>query len=267
MLKGDAEIEIGTSDGSLAWDGEAGSAYAWSAQFAQQVLQADFDPELVRLFDNYAQSRPYQLTVGEGEDLSVEIGGEGTGAFRAELTEDFGFLDYVVEDLDEAIHVSQSVAVAETAGGADDQAAIVRMRQNGEKDVRILFYEVDDMTGTVDGIRPGDMGYADATLESAYRSETGKSWVDGPGFGEYLETSILDVGDGDLVAMRLSSGEDDFFAFAEANEVDGRPTTHLWNYGLNTWGWEDQKGGGDFDFNDLVVQLDFVNATGSALIA
>jgi hypothetical protein len=36
----------------------------------------------------------------------------------------------------------------------------------------------------------------------------------------------------------------------------------MWNYGLNTVGWEDLYGGGDRDFNDLVVQLDFTSATG-----
>ena len=31
-----------------------------------------------------------------------------------------------------------------------------------------------------------------------------------------------------------------FWGFAHANEtVDGRTVGHLWNYGLNTWGWED----------------------------
>ena len=34
------------------------------------------------------------------------------------------------------------------------------------------------------------------------------------------------------------------------------------NYGHNTWGWEDTRGGGDHDFNDLVVQLDFTSNTG-----
>jgi hypothetical protein len=54
-----------------------------------------------------------------------------------------------------------------------------------------------------------------------------------------------------------------FWAFAQANEmVAGQTVGHLWNYGLNTWGWEDTFGGGDHDFNDLVVQLDFTSAHG-----
>ena len=68
-----------------------------------------------------------------------------------------------------------------------------------------------------------------------------------------------------FVAMSLtnqSSGAT-YWAFSQANEqVGGQSVAHLWNYGLNTWGWEDTKGGGDHDFNDLVVQLDFTSASG-----
>jgi hypothetical protein len=44
--------------------------------------------------------------------------------------------------------------------------------------------------------------------------------------------------------------------------VNGQPIGHLWSYGLNTWGWEDMFGGGDRDFNDLIVQLDFTSSSG-----
>ena len=54
-----------------------------------------------------------------------------------------------------------------------------------------------------------------------------------------------------------------FSGFAQANEtVNGQHVGHLWNYGLNTWGWEDTPGGGDHDYNDLVVGLDFTSASG-----
>ena len=55
---------------------------------------------------------------------------------------------------------------------------------------------------------------------------------------------------------------------ANANEkAGGQVVNHLWNYGLNTWGWEDTLGGGDRDFNDLVVQIDFTSAWGNAWLA
>jgi hypothetical protein len=75
----------------------------------------------------------------------------------------------------------------------------------------------------------------------------------------------LDVDARDLIAMTLvnhSTGQQ-YWAFAPANEsVAGQKIGHLWSYGLNTWGWEDTHAGGDRDFNDLIVGLDFTSASG-----
>ncbi|WP_159718368.1 DUF4114 domain-containing protein [Geminicoccus flavidas] len=268
VLASDSTIDVVTSNGTVSWGAAAGSAYAWTSQLAQQSLQEDFDASLVRLFDGHRQARAYQLTLEDGESLTIDIAGQATTTPQAALSNDYGFVDFLSLDPGSAVRVARVVAVAETAGGADDQEAIVRLRQNGEKQASLLIYEVDDLTGTIDSLAPGDAGYDAASQARAYRTADGDRWIDGPGFGEYLETSVLDVDAGDLVAMRLSSGSDQFFAFAQANEaVDGAPVNHLWNYGLNTWGWEDMKGGGDLDYNDIIVQLDFISATGSRLVA
>ncbi len=68
--------------------------------------------------------------------------------------------------------------------------------------------------------------------------------------------------------MEMRSNDNTLFAFAAANEaVNGQPVSHIWSYGLNTWGWEDMLGGGDRDYNDLVVQLDFTSDSGRHLLA
>jgi hypothetical protein len=66
-----------------------------------------------------------------------------------------------------------------------------------------------------------------------------------------------------------NSSSNTYWGFAQANETspDGQHVGHLWNYGLNTWGWEDTLGGGDRDYNDLVVQLDFTSASGHGWLA
>jgi hypothetical protein len=159
--------------------------------------------------------------------------------------------------------------VAETAGAADNQQAVVRMRQNGEDSLSLTFYRVDDFNGSISGLNPGEAGYAAAVQGRAYQvvsgSTTGASLA-GPGYGTYAQAMLQGVDAGDYVAMSLvnqSSGTT-YWAFSQANEsVGGQSVGHLWNYGLNTWGWEDTKGGGDHDFNDLIVQLDFTSASGS----
>ena len=70
---------------------------------------------------------------------------------------------------------------------------------------------------------------------------------------------------GDIIAMRLDNLTTGavYWAFANANEnVGGAFVNHLWNYGLNTWGWEDTFAGGDQDYNDMIVQFDFTSAYG-----
>ncbi len=38
---------------------------------------------------------------------------------------------------------------------------------------------------------------------------------------------------------------------------------HDWSCGLNPSGWGGVLGGGDHDFNDMIVQLDFTSTVGS----
>ncbi|OYX09405.1 MAG: hypothetical protein B7Z15_14260, partial [Rhizobiales bacterium 32-66-8] len=137
-------------------------------------------------------------------------------------------------------------------------------RQNGMNEVAVLFYEVDDFSGTINGLTPDDAGYAAAVAARAYQTSDGSTSLAGAGYGGYSQGEISGVDAGDLIAMRLTSNANTFYAFASANEsVNGQDVAHLWSYGLNTFGWEDLYGGGDTDYNDLIVQLDFTSTAGS----
>jgi hypothetical protein len=258
-----AAIDIGLGGGNVGFGTAASGAFAWTNQLAQQSLQADFDANLVRLFDRQAQGSVAQSMVAAGEDVSVTVNGSSAQAIQGTLSAPFGFADFVSDA--GAVRVARPVAVAETAGGGDDQVAIVRVRQNGENNLSLIFYEVDDLAGTIDGKRPGHEAYAAAADARAYQLAQGGTSLGGPGYGNFEQAALLDVDAGDLIAMKLTNQTTGAFywAFAHANEqVGGQSVGHLWNYGLNTWGWEDMYGGGDRDFNDLIVQLDFTSASG-----
>jgi hypothetical protein len=236
---------------------------AWTSRLAEQSLQSDFDPALALLFDKQAQGAVLQYHLSPGETLAVSIGSTTAQATQASLSNPFGFSDFFSGA--DAVRVARPVAVAETVDGANDQMAVVRMRQNGEDKLAITFYRVDDLAGTINGLHPGDAGYQAALQSHAYTTSSGGTSIDGPGYGNFAQAALLHVNAGDLVAMQLdnkTSGTS-YSGFAPANEtVDGQHVSHLWNYGVNTWGWEDTKGGGDHDFNDLVVGLDFTSASG-----
>lgn len=131
-----------------------------------------------------------------------------------------------------------------------------------------MLYKVDDFSGTIDGIAPGDPGYAAAAAAHAYVVGGAAGPVPDPGYGNYTEAVVNGVHHGDLVAMALTNGTQTYWGFAPANEsVGGASVTHLWSYGLNTFGFEDTFGGGDRDYNDLIVQLDFTSLQGHGWIA
>jgi hypothetical protein len=241
----------------------ATAQFAWTSRLALQVLQDDFDPNLVRLFDKYGQGNVDSTMLSAGESLAVSIDGSHAQAWSVRLTDQFGFADF--ETANGALRVARPVAVAETAGAADDTFAIVRVRQNGENNVALSFYRVDDLDGTIAGLRPGDAAYAGAAQGRAYQLTSGGTSLGGPGYGNFEQTALRHVDAGDIIAFKLTNNTSGavFWGFGQANEtVAGQHVGHLWNYGLNTWGFEDTSDGGDRDYNDLVFGLDFTSASG-----
>jgi hypothetical protein len=251
---------------SLSFTSTPAAPFAWTSLLAQQSLQPDFDPGLVRMFDVQTQGILAQTVAKHGDPLEVSINGTGAQAPQLTLSSPFGFVDFVSATGDSAVRVARPIAVAETAGGLDDQHAVVRIRQNGQDSVTLKLYRVDDFNGTIDGLNPGDPGYQAALHARAYQTTSGASSIGGPGYGNYVQTELRHVNAGDLVAMQLvnETTGNTYSAFSQANEiVDGQPIGHLWNYGLNSWGWEDTLGGGDRDYNDLIVGIDFTSASGN----
>ncbi|MDE1567695.1 DUF4114 domain-containing protein [Aquabacter sp. P-9] len=242
----------------------ASDTYAWTSQFAQQSLQSGFSAELVTTFDGQSQGALYQAVATAGSTIAVSANGSALGTPQATLSNPYGFVDFQSADGTSSVEVARAVAMAQTVDQADDQTAVVRLRQNGMNESSVTFYKVDDYAGTIGGLAPGQAGYAEAAAARAYHTDSGTTAITGAGYGQYSQTEIVGVDSGDLIAMSLSSGGHTYWAFASANEqVSGASVAHLWSYGLNTWGWEDLYGGGDRDYNDLVVQLDFTSATGS----
>lgn len=262
ILADDSHLSLTIGGTSQTLSGKAGDAYAWSSQFAQQTLQSGFSADLVKLFDHQSQTAGYQATVAAGSSIAVGIDGVAAGTPQIALSNSSGFVDFVSGN--EAVHVARAVAVAETVAASDDQTALVRLRQAGAQASEVSFYKVDDFAGTIAGLKPGDAGYELASLLRTYHTADGATSIAGGGYGAYSESTIAHVNAGDLIAMRLTSGGHTYYGFADANEsVDGQHVSHLWNFGMNTWGFEDLYGGGDRDYNDLVVQLDFTSLNAS----
>jgi hypothetical protein len=268
MSEAGAHVGLANGPDAFGFFSTPSDTFAWTNQLAQQSLQPDFDPNLVILFDKQAQGRVMQSFVHSGADLAVSINSSAAQAIQGTLSSPFGFADFFSSDGD--VRVARPVAIAETAGGHNDQIAIVRMRQDGQDNLSLTFYRVDDLSGTINGLHPGDHGYEAALQGRAYQLSSGATSVAGPGYGNYGQADLMHVNAGDLIAMQLTNNTHGnvYSAFVQGNEtVNGQPVGHLWNYGLNTWGWEDTYRGGDHDYNDLIVGFDFTSTAGHGWLA
>ena len=124
----------------------------------------------------------------------------------------------------------------------------------------IGFYAVADAKGTLsNGLKPGDIGYAKAAIESAiirsFKTETKTDLTVAGGqilapivvangtFEDYLKQNPENKANSNIHA---------YFNYVAAN-TDG--VDHFRLLGDNKFGVEDLYGGGDRDYNDIVFQL------------
>ncbi len=133
----------------------------------------------------------------------------------------------------------------------DDQQIPAQMFIQGNAGFNnfIGFYQVVDATGAVKDpitgeiIAPGEAGYADAALaQQVVQKSQNESY------------SQITLSGGNIYApLILSDNQQAFFPFIDANS-DG--VDHIRLLSDNTFGFEDVVGGGDFDYNDVVVEIE-----------
>lgn len=120
------------------------------------------------------------------------------------------------------------------------------------------FYQIDDASGAVGGIAPGASGYAQAAINNRVTGadlqvgNQSSTTVSGVSLTAGLFAPFIVV-DG-TVSDFLAGGKTAYFAYSAAND-DGQD--HILLLGNNLFGFEDLSGGGDFDYNDLIIQADF----------
>ena len=144
------------------------------------------------------------------------------------------------------------------------EAPIVREESAYENVVGFYIVEnetgavIDPLTGNV--INPGEEDYTKAALRNSQNNafqmgENGLSGTREIAGGQILAPFI--IADGTLEQVLDENPNNDpevYFAYMGANS-DG--VDHIRSLGNNTFGFEDLPGGGDNDFNDMIVQIDF----------
>ncbi|MEC4987478.1 MAG: putative Ig domain-containing protein, partial [Oscillatoria sp. PMC 1068.18] len=113
------------------------------------------------------------------------------------------------------------------------------------------LYEIDNLTGSIDNLNPGDEGYAEVAISR-------KLDLASPLPNQLIAPFLIADGTPEEFLAANPGNERGsmpmaYFAFMEANpdQID-----HLRLLGNNTFAFEDMFGGGDFSYDDLVVQVD-----------
>ena len=150
---------------------------------------------------------------------------------------------------------------------ADIVTASVEVFREAKFDNYVGFYAIEDKQGSVKDpltggmLKPGDNGYLQAALanrsELSLTSENGQTvqYSTEIATGKLLSTFL--VVDGTLEALLDGDTANDptvYFNHIGAN-TDGKDHVRL--LGDNAFGFEDLSGGGDMDFNDVVIKMSF----------
>jgi uncharacterized protein YkwD len=123
------------------------------------------------------------------------------------------------------------------------------------------LYRVDDASGKIGNLNPGDAGYMTAALQRSKEVNRGVE-LDRDGIsaqnldGGYIYAPFV-VADGTvdqvLNSLDLKTTPRVYFNFVEAN-ADG--FDHIKSLGANKFAFEDTYGGGDKDYNDLIFKVE-----------
>ncbi|AFY57672.1 uncharacterized protein with SCP/PR1 domains [Rivularia sp. PCC 7116] len=139
--------------------------------------------------------------------------------------------------------------------------ASVEVTRDADYDNLIGFYAVNNASGGIEVndeiINPGDSRYKQAALENRItslellhtdkRGEFNGTFAGGTIFAPFI------IADGDL-SDALSNNAEVYFAYQGANSDN---FDHIRLIDDNKFGFEDLAGGGDKDYNDLIVTIDF----------
>ena len=234
-----------------------------------EVLSGQISEDRVILGSTFTDNPSSSLQVEESEDGAYVLSWfDQNSTSESDLPEVVLSLEITTETtpIGTALQGQPERELIDLRSETEQRTANFSVQREAAYDSVTGLYRVDDELGTVDGIAPGEEGYAQAAL--ARRVDNLELFVEDG--GTQNTSAILDEGvifapyiiaDGDVNEFLQqnpdnSSGEDimAYFVYQGANP-DGRD--HIRLLGDNTFGFEDTFDGGDGDFNDLVLEVNF----------
>jgi VCBS repeat-containing protein len=203
---------------------------------------------------NIGKFNPVQFTtLTNNSSYQIEWDDSGTDGDK-----DFNDMIVIVEALATAtplgtqLQGTQKLVDLSDSGSVNLQATITG---DAAYNNTLGFYTVDDVAGQIGTLRPGDLGYANAALNRSVMSMTKADVSKDQIFkGSILAPYLIANGTARdvLSATNAAQMPQVYFGYVGANR-DGQE--HIRLLGDNKFAFEDQFGGGDRDFNDVIVQI------------
>jgi cyclophilin family peptidyl-prolyl cis-trans isomerase len=194
----------------------------------------------------------------------------GTGLFAWEDQTNGGDQDFN----DMIFAVGTPAAAFGTVPGTAGQtiSTVVTLQSRARFDNEMGVFLTDNVGGTVGGVNPGDPGYARAALSSATRqvifsgpaSPGGTATVNLPAGSTYGFYLIQDGTAANFLSANPNNdlGSKPLAFFSTATASPDHFDHFRWLPG-NVMTWEDETGGGDQDFHDLVASVQFGPTAGT----
>lgn len=150
--------------------------------------------------------------------------------------------------------------------GQSVQAILPIVKSEAAYQNTVGFYRVENEQGTVSDpltgqlLNPGDSGYTQAALRNA--STNGMSFDSkSEGMSNILQGGSIFapfiIANGTMQQMLDKDTSNDASVYFNYIGANSDRVDHVRLLGNNTWGFEDLAGGGDMDFNDVVIQAKF----------
>ena len=150
-----------------------------------------------------------------------------------------------------------------TAYAGQTVTASYEINREADFDNNVYFYKVDNANGEIGDIAPDASNYLQTALNNVINPNDGLTTPD-----EQITTGTLEIAGGDILGVlivakgtlseaknNLDNVEGVYFSYIGANTDDGN-FDHI-KFENNMFKFEDLVNGGDRDFNDLEIKLDF----------
>ncbi len=162
---------------------------------------------------------------------------------------------------DAAGNVMEAINLTAYAGGTIK--ASFEINRETDYDNNVYFYTVNGADGNIGGLAPNASGYLQAALNNVINPSNGLTTSD-----EQATTGTLDIAGGQILGIaivadgtladavnKLDSVEGVYFSYMGAN-TDKGSFDHI-KFEDNMFKFEDLANGGDKDFNDIEIKMEF----------